>query len=267
MLGVVLPDLPARRVGARTVGVRAKVLAASVPDRLKPYVTQWGADPVATSPVQRALLRPADFKLAKGSRGRLTLDELPANAYTVAVAPHKVEYDARRQLWYCDIVVDPGAAYFPFIRLALARYQPYSVETPPSGGEPRANVHLSRVVLTEFAQLAPDRSATVTFESNTQARLSIAGTGVFRNVVEVAVESQRPDLPTELGWVAEAGAKVEELHTATRRGAARRFTVTLPARRGSKPMRLVIREHEELPTDPAGRKMERRLVYAEVFPL
>jgi hypothetical protein len=265
LLGVVLPELPARRTGARTVGRRA--LALSVPDRLKPYVTQWGADPVAASPVPRALLRPADFKLAQASRGRLTLDEVPAKEYTVAVAGHKVRYDERRQLWYCDIELDPGPAYFPFVRLALARFQPYSVETPASGGKPIANVHLSRVVLAEFAQLAPNRSATVTFDSDTELRVAVAGTGVFGNVVEITVESQRPDLPTDLGWVLEDKAKVGELRTAGRRGLARRFTVTLPVPRGAKPLRLVIREHEELPTDPAGKTMERRLVYAEVLPL
>lgn len=267
MLGVVLPDVPARRAGTRAAGVRRKMLAASIPDRLQPYVTQWGADPVATSPVQRAVLRPADFKLATKPRGQLTLDELPAKDFMVTVAPHKVEYDERRQLWYCDIVVDPGTAYSPFIRLALARYQPYSVETPPAAdGKPRANVHLSRVVLAEFAQLAPDRSATVTFESDTGVRVAIAGTGIFGNSVEVAVETQRPDLPTELGWVEDGQAKIGELLAAVKKG-PRRFDVTLPAPRGSKPMRLVIREYEELPTDPAGKTMERRLVYAEVLPL
>jgi hypothetical protein len=122
-------------------------------------------------------------------------------------------------------------------------------------------------VLAEFAQLAPNRSATVTFDSDTELRVAVAGTGVFGNVVEITVESQRPDLPTDLGWVLEDKAKVGELRTAGRRGLARRFTVTLPVPRGAKPLRLVIREHEELPTDPAGKTMERRLVYAEVLPL
>jgi hypothetical protein len=140
------------------------------------------------------------------------------------------------------------------------------VEASPAGGKPRANVHLSRVVLAEFAQLAPDRSATVTFESDTAARIALAGPGIFGNSVEVAVETQRPDLPTELGWVEDPQAKIGELLAAVKKG-PRRFEVTLPAPRGSKPMRLVVREHEELPTDPDGHKTGRRLVFAEVFPL
>src|SRR5690349_7177109 len=52
-----------------------------------------------------------------------------------------------RQLWYCDIALDPGAAYFPFIRLALARYQPISTD----GG------HLSEIVLADVVALTPAR--------------------------------------------------------------------------------------------------------------
>jgi hypothetical protein len=50
--------------------------------------------------------------------------------------------------------MDAGEAYFPFVRLALARYQPQSVP----------DAHLSRVVLVDFAQLVPNRSASVTFD-------------------------------------------------------------------------------------------------------
>jgi len=40
------------------------------------------------------------------------------------------------------------------VRLALARYQPQSVP----------GAHLSRVVLVDFVQLMPDRSASITFD-------------------------------------------------------------------------------------------------------
>jgi hypothetical protein len=32
----------------------------------------------------------------------------------VVVAPHDVTYDPERGLWFCDIEVDTGAAYWPF---------------------------------------------------------------------------------------------------------------------------------------------------------
>lgn len=44
----------------------------------------------------------------------------------IEVAPHDVFFDDVRQLWYCDIEIDHGRSYWPFVRLALARYQPAS---------------------------------------------------------------------------------------------------------------------------------------------
>ncbi len=68
------------------------------------------------------------------------------------IAPHDVFYDAEPQLWYCDIQIETRDTYFPFIRLALARYQPIS--TP--------GAHLSNVVLADFMALSADRWLNVT---------------------------------------------------------------------------------------------------------
>ena len=73
-------------------------------------------------------------------------------AGSVDVAPHDVFYDPERQLWYCDIEIKAGAAYFPFIRFALARYQPTS----------STNAHLSNVVLADIIALTADRWLNVT---------------------------------------------------------------------------------------------------------
>lgn len=264
LLGVVLPQIIPQRRGPRTVGPRA--LAPAIPDELKPYVTQWGGDPIAGSPVGKPVLAPADFPRLQEKRGKLTLEEIGGR--TVLVAAHAVEYDEQRQLWYCDIELNPGPAYFPFVRLALARYQPYSVEVPAARNQPLRNVHLSRVVLADFAQLTPDRTVTITTESDTTLRVAVAGVGVQVNVVDVQVETQRHDLPTDLGWVPAENARVDPLRTAARRG-PRRFAVTLPAPRGSMPLRLVIREFEEYPSSFEGKEktLSRRLVYAEVFTL
>jgi hypothetical protein len=264
MLGVLLPEtVPQRGGGGRKVGAK---IAPTIPDELKPYVSQWGGDPIAGSPVAKPLLGPADFPRLKEQRAKLTLEEI--DKHTVRVAAHAVEYDERRQLWYSDIELNPGPAYFPFVRLALARYQPWSVEVPAARNQPLQNVHLSRVVLAEFTQLTPDRTATVTTESDTRLAVAVAGVGVHGNTVDVRVETQRHDLPTDLGWVPAQNARVDELLTAVARG-PRRFEVTLPAPRGSMPLRLVIREYEEYPSSFEGKEktLSRRLVYAEVFEL
>jgi hypothetical protein len=222
---------------------------------------------LAGTAVTRVALKPGDFPRATSSRGRLTLEELDPAVHTVAVAGHEVEYDEVRQLWYCDVDLDPGDAYFPFVRFALARYQPVSVEAPVRPGSSPRNVHLSRVVLAEFIQLAPNRSATISFVSPTVVLASVAGVGITQNLVDVAVETRRPDLPGELGWTAAAGATVKKLLSANP-NIPPRFEVTLPAPHGGRtPFRLVLREFERLPTDMAGEQFERRLVYAETFVL
>ncbi len=157
---------------------------------LKPYVSQWGKDPVYTSNGLDSFSLTADkFALAKCFKRELTLEELSANGHNtggvkpsditpslhsselenftnnisyimskkaniVDVAGHKVEYDANKKLWFSDIVIDSGQAYNPFVRLGLARYQPNSID----------NAHLSRVVLSDFMQLLPDREFEVRFK-------------------------------------------------------------------------------------------------------
>jgi hypothetical protein len=258
LLGIVLMDIPQRGRGSSP---------RVIPDPLKPFVTQWGGDPVAGSLVRRVALKPQDLPRATRSRGRLTLDEVDPALHTVAVAGHEVEYDEERQLWYCDVELDPGDAYFPFVRFALARYQPESVERRARGGQPVRNVHLSRVVLAEFVQLAPHRTATVTFTSPTVVMASVAGAGIQHNVVEVGVEARRPDVPGELGWAPAPNAQVKQIFSASPK-VPPRFEVTLPGPRGRRtPWRLVLREYEELPTEMGEEKLGRRLVYAETFSL
>jgi hypothetical protein len=84
------------------------------------------------------------------------------------VAPHDVFYDEERRRWYCDIEVDQGASYWPFIRLALARYQPASI----------AGAHLSQVVLADFMPLAADRWLNVKRTGNERTRhVTVFGLG------------------------------------------------------------------------------------------
>ena len=130
---------------------RPPLLGAAPPDRLKPCGTRWGIDPLFESASIASTPSLDAFPLSKPEqRGQaLLLDELPE---LVDVAGHEVGYDDDRQLRYCDIESDAGASYLPFVRLALARYQPSSV----------SGAHLSRVVLSDFVQLTPDRNAGIT---------------------------------------------------------------------------------------------------------
>jgi hypothetical protein len=127
------------------------LISAQSKDPLEGYVTTWGSDPLWRSAHPPESPSVFGFPAHVGFAANLSLEELPPS-FRVAVAGHQVQYHPTRRLWYCDVEVDMGDVYFPFVRLALARYQPWSVE----------HAHLSRVVMTDFVQLAPDRRTSVT---------------------------------------------------------------------------------------------------------
>lgn len=239
MLAVVLPPDNATR--------------AQIDRQLKALVTQWGTDPIwagtniktpapglpafplaqkagplaaatlpAFVPVEEAELPPGPFPLSG-----LVNPTLPATSpLRVNVAPHAVGYDSERQLWYCDIVIDPGRAYYPFVRLALARYHP--VSTP--------GAHLSPIVTTEFLQLTPDRLATVTPGAGRQSfNVGLYGHSYTKGpgaplhtpagqtvppVVEISVETLDETLGEDFGWSPLAGAVVKKARPARRTEAA-----------------------------------------------
>jgi hypothetical protein len=167
---------------------------------LKKYTSEWGMDPLWAG-AETAPLEPGDFD-AKMESG-LSLEELPGTVVdVVAVAPG---YDAGRGLWYADVPLLPNGAYFPFARLALARFQPNSVP----------GAHLSRVVLSDFVQVVPERTAAyqVVPQVGPQSRVYVSLTGpatadvqdgATRRVVLARVERRRlgDTLHDAVGWKA-----------------------------------------------------------------
>lgn len=229
------------------------------------HLTQWGQDPAHLTRSLPAPYAPAlsHFPAAVRNGNGLTIDEQPGTA--VAVAGHEVAYDPDRRLWYCDIELDPGEAYYPFIRLALVRYQPNSV----------AHAHLSRIILADFMQLAPDRTASVVIDGKQPGLLHIAVAGPApvrsTNVVTADVEQQAGGVTGDsLGWTPVQNAGVEL--TPTYQGNQGFWTgaLTLPPIPNPKPpLRMVLREYELFPGSFAGVLSAvgipaRRLVYADV---
>jgi len=236
----------------------------SVPDFLKGYVTQWGKDPIwtAAAPPSQAMPLPEHFRKAVAVGTELTLDELSNEPFIPFTAVgHHVFYDDQhgRKLWYCDIEMDTGEAYFPFVRLALARYQPQSLP----------GAHLSRVVLADFAQLLPDRSASVTFDPIDPTVLQLAVNGLTydgpgASFVTATVQTQPPG-GGDLAWVPLAQIPLDP-HAFGGPDTLWTAQITLPAARGSRPFRLLIQEFEIFIKDVPGSR-QRRLVYADVLTL
>ncbi|MFI2031548.1 hypothetical protein [Streptomyces buecherae] len=145
--------------------------AAPGPDLPDHLVTRYATDPLWSDATASPLLTPAHFPNATATATDRALAELvDGQQVTAAVAAFTPEYDESLRLWYCDIDVTLGeladdTAYFPYLRLALARYQPHSVDP----------LHLSKVTTAEFTQLVPRRTATGTMTSDGRIQLELTG--------------------------------------------------------------------------------------------
>jgi hypothetical protein len=153
-------------------------------------VSAWGADPAwsaAPPPVvldQAIAVNLADTVSYAHAAGtilapRVITAELSVDALTgaapigevpttpsIAVFGFLPEWNRDRGLWFVDVELETADAYWPFVRLAVARWQPESVGPA-----------FSRVVKVEFAQVAPDRTVFVT-TSPARDRVDIRLVGV-----------------------------------------------------------------------------------------
>ena len=81
------------------------------PDNLKPYITQWGSDPVSDSETKSFSPSLNDFTRSDSSESALTLEELLPDGlpkdWSISVAGHPLDShnnsDPSRKLWYCDM--------------------------------------------------------------------------------------------------------------------------------------------------------------------
>jgi hypothetical protein len=265
--------------------------AGQIADMLRSYVSSWGSDPVWKSLAPDQPPTVADFPQHVGYAAGLTLEELPDNV-RVNVAAHEVYYENQRKLWYCDIEINPGNTYFPFVRLALARYQPHSV----------SNAHLSRVVMSDFVQLAPDRTAEVKL-SKRKAELTVKGYS-GRNIVadlsgkilhiemlpglsggdggpnttmRAVLERRIPGITGDLGWQ-RAGQEIVLSPSLSGFHVTWTGNLSLPAQFEAGSHRIVITEVETylrdypIPGDPPFSTspadfVRERVVYADIFEL
>jgi hypothetical protein len=281
------PALPRRRYGA---GVRllleppwfasgegeqlAVVLVdpASYPpaDGLRARVTHWGADAIFDAPPLPGAPVAASFPAA-GPAVSASLD----GTQPVVLLPHDVTWDNDRGVYVCDIPVDPGPAYAPFVRLAVVRYQPSSLP----------GLALSAVVQAPFVQVLPERQVTLTPPAAGGADtygLQVAGVsytatgtgypegyeldpssfdphGILPQppLISVDVQERLPGTSDAAGWASSAAATVTVAGAVTGQGlrgspaGTPLWTgqVTLPADRTPGQFRVLVRECELLDSD------------------
>jgi hypothetical protein len=270
---------------------------------LVPFVTQWGTDPLFLGAPVASSLTPLPKHFAN-VKAKVFLFTPPGSAFDArhwdrVVAAFDVEFDPpdstqparaanpqrdpHNGRWYCDLELAAGTAYMPFIRLALVRLQP---NASPADFFLWPDGRVSEVVLADFAQLSPDRSASVVADPVNASRISVTVSGpsyadntatdaTARPPPIVTVDTQidigEPGTPVWISTGSTELARVPGDPTASRwQGSA-----ALPVGRGTRPLRLLLREYERLPADSPARDdidamtvvIARRLVYGDVLPL
>lgn len=242
-----------------------------------PYVTRWGVDPIYDSKYVNVpfLAGVSVFKRTKQTGSGSTEERVPRSILVhgnptftidpvgVDVAGYEVNWDDRRKLWYADIEVDPGASYYPFIHLALVRYQPQSL----------AGLEISSVVLADFVQIAPTRTITLTttpdrthytvvvkgltYHSNAGPVPTVVGpnmVGLAR--VSVSVQQRIPGTTDEIGWQAASDPAIQvqpdqmQIDPAQDEGTVLwSGQISLPSGHARGQYRLLIQEFELFQTD------------------
>ena len=245
-------------------------------ERWKPYITQWGGDPIWQTDRVTGVPLAYQFPTATVVEDRLSLPGRAPGCVVAAAFP--VSFDEDRQKWFCDLVID-SPAYNTFIRLALARYQPCALP----------DAKLSPVVLADYAQLTPERSAVLTADPYhpRRLRLTISGpapTGPVPDLsvhpptqVTVTLQQRIPDIPTDLGWedAPEEAAAIQPQPFSDPGGLVRwTGTVNLASLPDPGQYRLLICEYEVFSPsrststgegDGRTRAQPRRLIYAETI--
>ncbi|QIG40999.1 hypothetical protein G5T42_17215 [Microbacterium sp. 4R-513] len=248
------------------------------------FATRWGADPVfeGEPTVSGPFIHQFPLRTAIGNRVRLSeLDDF------VTVVGHDPQFDTERRLWFCDLQVEAGAAYTPFVQLALARYQPHSLD----GQE------ISKVVKADFVQVLPRREATfivdpqrraimvtlagaVGIPAHAQSLPDLASRVMASRYVEVWVERLPAGSTSDLDWVADGerlrldvrltlGQLRSESHADVEWAGA----IGFPESAAGDELRLRITEYELHRGDALGPiiypfpRRDRRLVYADTVDL
>lgn len=209
---------------------------------LAPYVTMWGLDPLFAAPGPSNFPTLASFPAAVDvPLAGVALADRPG--VVVDIAPHEVHFDAERDLWYSDIPLNFGAqanAYWPFVRLAVARYQPHSLP----------GLELSPAVLADFAQVAPHRTVSVSQTNGTTWHVQIQGRGYTTNTGDAGAARMQVTVEKTRNGVTDPNLKWQQRGTSTLLSHSIQGgnfitwqgNVTVPADGG--PYRLVVEEVE-----------------------
>jgi hypothetical protein len=241
-----------------------------LPDELR---SRYGMDPTsrgAPAPTVTTLA-PHHFPNRVAEKSGLSLAE--DETLTATVAGFAPQWDSGRKLWFFDVQLAVDKLpwnVWPFVRLALCRYQPDSIE----------QAKLSQIVIGEFAQVAPDRRLSLSWVDNTHVKAVLRGRAPLRPVEpRVAFRVQTTSVPAgvepdELDWEHAAGpapdvdapaflALIEPVDPDRDGEVSWETVIQLPAPRDTQRMRLEVAEYEALQSDEEiGNGLVTRVTYA-----
>jgi hypothetical protein len=251
-------------------------------DKFKPFFTQWGMDPIwQTAGLSFA---PSLFNFPDAAERDVAVSLEESSARKSATEPGRVdvagfapEFDETRGLWFADLTLNLGPTYAPFVRLALVRYQPHALD----------DARISRVVLAAFAQLTPDRVATVTADPHHPRTLRVVVSGIAprgpqpegpapvrparSTHVRVRVQ-QRTGVASDLGWEDAPASEASAVQFYEGAGLGQPDlglwvgAVGFASTPAAGKFRLLIEEFEYVSATYAdGQQAPGRLIYAETF--
>jgi hypothetical protein len=168
-------------------------------------IDQLLLDTLETGVAEAVPIRPPLHGEVFGGRDRGWTDE-PGNPVTVAdalalrdvpnqpsarVLGYQPELDEVSQRWFVDVAVHDTPTLWPFIRLAVARYQPMSIP----------GCELSPTALTSWVQPLPTRTLTVSRPDVSHVQVTLSGTVNWlrfdpKTAPEVPGEQLSADTPT-----------------------------------------------------------------------
>ncbi len=253
------------------LGVLLPIKNVMLSDAGKLHCTVWGKDPVFNSPELNGTNYPQveNFPFA-AAYDTVSLSEDENTKMTVAA--YKVLFDEEKQLHYADVPIQINQAYFPFVRLCVARYQQHSLKINSK------DCCLGPATTVDWLQIVPVRYTALYFKGGkNEFDVALRGTAPYgftgqkflndgtqspsRSKITVTIEN------TVLGKKEDAFVSINDrsqgintsiftkqyyLDRSQFRGTQIEFVerITLGAGYASQPFRVVIREYELHEFDP-----------------
>ncbi|MEV6398991.1 hypothetical protein AB0M39_30130 [Streptomyces sp. NPDC051907] len=234
-------------------------------DQAHPFITLMGRDPIKLSaPV--VIPTAQNFPGTDVVKSALVLPDPNAffPGFTVTAAGYTPQFDPASGRWFCDLDIDTGDAYFPFVRLALARLQPHSLE-----GE-----HLSPIVHSAMLRTLPERVLTV--EGSDPLTIQLAGPNYVSESIPAIVSATLQVRDPELADDAVAWSFLDDTEVALEPDDSFSHRPTyfgemfMPSPLPEGQLRLVVVEFSQQHSDLADSEtsgLGSRVVYSDVVPL